>query len=268
MSTPAELYVSGIKKKFANYFAAWLPGEKLRLGDVGVIENNLFTRITSLENIGINFTERADNASTPIDYISESGVSIFFKTAGEVNPSLPNIPEAKAGIGVEFSQKGAFIFQAAESYQPSIENIFQLEQDIISAYENGRWRSEWVVITRLVQTPIASIIVSNSSQSKVEFSVEGDIPLSSFDLGNASLNFGLKSQTGDVIKFIGGENLTPLFQLARIKNRWLGLGDLYLEVKSIGMIDNSMAAITPERVKNDPDIAKSLYLDLVHDQKV
>lgn len=267
MSTPAELYVNGIKKKFANYFAAWLPGEKLRLGDVGVIKNNLFTRITSLEHLGIKFTERPDESSTPIDYVSESGVSVFFKTSGEINPSLPNVPEANAGIGVEFSHEGAFIIKSPSSYEPSIENLAQLEKNIINLYGRAQWQSEWVVITRLVQTPVASIIVSNSSKSKVEFTAEGNIPLASLDLGNADLNFGLKSQTGDVIKFIGAQNLTPLFKVAKIKSKWFGLGKTYLDVKSIGMIDNSMVEITPDRVKNDPDIAESLYLDLVRDLK-
>jgi hypothetical protein len=265
MSTPAELYTNGIKKKFANYFAAWLPGDKFRLGDIGIIRNNLFTRVITLGELGIEFTERADNDPTPIDYVSESGVSIFFKTAGEINRSLPNIPKAKVGIGVDFSQKGAFIIKAPESFAPSIENLVQLERDIINLYACAQWRSEWVVIIRLVKTPVASIIVSNSSKSKIELSAEGDIPLASLDLGNASLNFGVKAQTGDVAKFIGAKNLTPLFKLAQLKSRWLGMGGLYLNVESIGMIDNSMAAITPDRVKNDSDIAESLYLDLVRD---
>ena len=29
MSTPAELYTGGIKKKLKNYYAAWLPNELL-----------------------------------------------------------------------------------------------------------------------------------------------------------------------------------------------------------------------------------------------
>ena len=32
MAKPEELYVNGLKKRFRNYFAAWLPDEKLKLG--------------------------------------------------------------------------------------------------------------------------------------------------------------------------------------------------------------------------------------------
>jgi len=48
MSSAAEIYVKGVRKKFEKYYAAWLPNEKFRLGDVGVIENDFFTRLTSL----------------------------------------------------------------------------------------------------------------------------------------------------------------------------------------------------------------------------
>ena len=75
MPTPAELYVKGIKKKLQNYFAAWLPNEPLGLGDVGILRKSLFTRTTSLENLGITFDEREDPDSSPLDYVSESGVS-------------------------------------------------------------------------------------------------------------------------------------------------------------------------------------------------
>jgi hypothetical protein len=267
MSTPAELYANGIKKKFANYFAAWLPGEKLRLGDVGVINNNLFTRITSLDHLGVNFSERSDESSTPIDYVSESGVSVFFKTSGEINPSLPNVPEASAGVGVEFSCKGAFIIKAPSSHEPSIEDLAQLEKDLIRLYAKEQWQFEWVVITRLIQTPSASIIISNSSNSKVEFSVDGNIPLANLDLGNVNLNFGLKSQTGDVVKFIGAQNLTPLFKVAKIKSKWFGLGKPHLDSTSIGITDDPIVGMSPDRARTEADITATLYLDIVRDIK-
>ena len=268
MPTPADLYIEGIRKKLKNYYAAWLPNEKLRLGDVGVLRGKLFTRVTSLADLGITFAERPDADPTPIDYVSESGVSMYFKGAGEVNTNLPNVPEGKAGVGVEFSREGAFVLKAPESYEPSIENIAQLEGQLIEAYKAGRWKSDWAVIVRLVQTPLATIMVSNSSQSKIEFSAEGSLPPGApVDLGSAGIEFGVKVQKGDVIKFVGAKNLTPLFQLAKVMSKpwWNPWGGPSFAVRSARGEASPMSAITPERVRDDPQVAESLYLGLVSD---
>jgi hypothetical protein len=268
MSTPADLYINGIKKKLKNYHAAWLPNEKLKLGDVGVLKNALFTRVTSLADLGISFAERPDKDSTPIDYVSESGVAIFLKAAGEVNTSIPNVPQGKAGVGVEFSQEGAFILKAPDSYEPSIENIVKLEQDVRQAFQEGRWRTKWAVIVRLVQTPVATIMVSNSSNAKVEFAVEGDASVSGIDLGNAGLNFELKVQKGDVLRFERAQNLTPIFQLAQLQRRWLGLRSPAFSIRRMQTGMQAIDAVTPAEAKADPEVANSLYLDVVRDEDI
>jgi hypothetical protein len=263
MPTPAEIYIDGVKRKLKNYYAAWLPNEKLKLGDIGILDGNLFTRLTSLADLGIAFAERKDPDSTPIDYVSESGVSIFLKAIGEVNPNLPNVPETKAGLSVEFSQEGAFIFKAPQSYEPSIENIVQLEQHVRQAFQDGRWIPNWAIIVRLVQTPTATIIVSTSSQSKMEFAVEGDISTGGIDFSNGALNFGLKFRRGDVLTFIRAENLTPIFQVARLKKRWFRNPTFSIRSMRSGLAGTE--SLTPAEAKADPTLMDSLYLDLILD---
>jgi hypothetical protein len=262
MTTPAELYINGIKKKLRNYYAAWLPSEKLQLGDVGVLNGNVFSRTSTLASLGISFVTRPDPNSTPLDYVSESGVSIFLKGAGEVSTQLPNIPEAKAGIGVEFSKQGAFVFKAPDSHQPVIEDIRKLEQDVVRAYQSGNWRTNWAIVVRLVETPTATIMVSNSSQSKVEFAVEGAATAGPIDFGNVSLDFGLRVEKGDVFKVVGGQNLTPIFQLAQLKTRWFKDPTFSIRAFHAG---SAMDEITPALTQRDQSVADALYLDLIRD---
>lgn len=267
MTSPAELYVNGIKRKLNNYYAAWLPNEKLKLGDIGVLQGNFFRRITKLEDLGIAFEERPDADSTPIDYVSENGVDILVKASGEINTQIPNIPEAKAGIAVEFSQQGAFIIQAAESYEPTIENIAALERNIINLYIEGKWFSNWAVIVKIVQTPYASIIVSNSSTSKVELSTEGDANIGTFSLGDAKIKFTLRRQNGDVLKAIGAKNLTPFFQLARIRMAWPGPVIFYSHRpdRLFPSVSEGTGLLPPQEYSSNPELQKVLRLDIIRD---
>lgn len=262
MST-ADIYISGIKKKLKNYYATWLPNEKLKLGDVGILDGILFSRVTTLDNLGISFTERPDKDSAAMDYVSESGVSLFFKAAGDINTAIPNVPQGKAGLGVEFSHEGAFILKAPKSHQPSIENIVALEQDLRRAYQKQRWRLKWAVIIRLVQTPVVTILISNSSNSKLEFAVDGDVSAGGIDLGSAGLKFELKGHKGEILKYEQAKNLTPMFQLARLKKRWLR--DPSFSIRSMRNGIHPTDALTPSEIRTKPGVADSLYLDLVTD---
>lgn len=264
MATPQEVYVNGIKNQLNNYYAAWLPSTRFQLGDVGFLTGNLFNKVTSLENLGIEFKELSDSDSTKIEYVSESGVSRVIKAAGQLNPNLPNIPQGQAGIGIEFSKEGAFIIQAEESYEPFIDDLVKLEKDIRQAYQDGNWKSGWVVITQLIRSPNATIMISNSSQSKIELSAEGDVTLQGISLGNTQAKFAVRAETGHIFKLLDAQNITPFFKLLQIAARpWSVFNALNFRSSSsrIGSL-NAIDFITPKLAKENLQIANSLYLDV------
>lgn len=265
MATPQEVYVNGIKKQLNNYYGAWLPSTRYELGDVGLVKDNLFEKVTSLKNLGISFKESPASHSTKIEYVSESGVSRVIKAAGQLNPNLPNIPEGQAGIGIEFSKEGAFIIQAEESYEPFIEDLVKLEKDISQVYQEGNWKSRWVVITQLIRTPNATIMISNTSQSKIELSAEGDVTLQGISLGNTQAKFAVRSETGNVLKFIDAEHITPFFKLLQIAARPWPVFNIFRSQPACSIIEplNPINFITPKLAKENVDIANSLYLELV-----
>lgn len=263
MNTPAELYVNGIKKKLKNYWAAWLPNNRFHLGDVGVLDGKFFTKVSSLESLGVRFDVEDDRDPSPIDYVSETGVSIFFKLAGEVNTNLQNIPEATAGIAIEFSSQGGFVVQASETYEPSIKDIVSLQNQIIPAFKDGLWDKSWTVIVRIVEAPVGTFLISNSSESKVELSAEGDLSSGLAELGKSGAKLSVRSQKGDVLKILGAQNVSPFFQLARIKKKFIGLP--ILSTKSYTDINEPLNLISPQIARDNTEISDSLYLDLVLD---
>ncbi|MBA3045049.1 MAG: hypothetical protein FP824_02405 [Euryarchaeota archaeon] len=213
MRTPAELYVREIRRKLKYYFAAWLPGEELKLGDVGILEGDFFRRETTLEALNISFTERPDTSPTPIELVSQQGTSFTLKISGEANDAIPVLPVNKAGISLNFSNEGAFVFQAAESYEPTIEDIATLNEQILQAHKERKWKENWAVITKIVKVPYATIIISNSPNSEIIFETDAALKQGIVDLGKMGTNLMWRKQTGDLIKMIGARNISPFFQL-------------------------------------------------------
>jgi len=264
MASPAELYVNGVRKKMQYYYAAWLPNEVLRLGDVGTLEKRTFFRHkTSLDLLGIKFATREDPFPTPFDLLSEKGVQLAYKLAGEVNPKAPNIPQAKAGVAVDFSAKGAFVIRAPLTYEPAIEDIATLEAQILDLYKKGRWNKEWVVIAKLVTAPSATILISRSSEGKIELSAEAQLAAgTSVQLGEANLKLNVSFVSGDILSMKDAQNVTPFFQLIGIKRRWFQ-EDTVKSLRVDGFSGDPLDEITPVMVLENEKVANSLYLDLI-----
>lgn len=116
MATIAELYCKGVRQQTKFYFSHWLPNSLIKLGTVGaLIDKYFFDPKTSLSELGFDFNPDnpdhvvPDTSPSPLKLTAGRTAEVKFKVAGEVNPSLPNIPQGKAGIGVEFSSEGAFV---------------------------------------------------------------------------------------------------------------------------------------------------------------
>ena len=262
MATPAALYINGIKEKLKNYWAPWLPSSKYSLGDVGILEGNLFKKLSSLKDLSISFDESQSNELGLIDYVSESGVEVSFEASGQVNTNVANIPEAKASINIRFTSMGAFVVQIPKTNEVSIDNLLSLQGSIISAFKSGLWDKNWVVITKIINAPFATFLISNSSKSNVEFEIEGDLNHGLAELGNAQAQLSLRSQTGDILKIIGAKDVTPFFQLSKLRFP-IGRFPMLREAKGFkGEID-PMHYVTPEIAKKE-EISNVLYFGLIN----
>lgn len=259
---PAQMYVNGIKEKLVLYYAAWLPNTQLRLGDIGELKDNFFQPVRNLKDMNIAFEELPDPSPSNLDIVSDQGVSITFKAAGQTNAKVPNVPVADAGVAVEFGSQGAFLVQATDVFQPSIADIAKLQDDVLAAYKRGAWKLDWAVIVRLVHTSNAMILVSRSASAKLELSASGDLSPGGFKLADANVKLTVLHQSGDLVRVDRAVNVTPLFQLARIHRRIIHGPVVRLEKAASGL--SAMAELTPELARSNPSVADSLYLDLVH----
>lgn len=232
MATIAELYCKGVRQQTKWYFTHWLPNAVIELGTVGtLVDKYYFDPTTTLADLGFDF--HADNpedvvpdtSATPLKLSSGQTASLSFKLAGEVNPTMPNIPQGKAGIAVEFNSEGAFVLEAAETYEPRIRNVAALEDWMLAEYKAKRWHRDWAVIVSLVKAPAASIVISQSGSSKLELTVKGEGKVGSVQLGDAGIEFQPMKQSGSVLDLSNSRDVTPIFKLAGLRPKGLlGLG--------------------------------------------
>jgi len=218
MASPAELYIKGVRAK-TKYYAAWLPNAILKLGDIGILEGGTyFIPQTNLMNLGVNFSVIQGDSPMSFDLQSDRGVQTTNKIAGSIDPKAPNIPQAQAGVAVDFSATGAFIIKAPNTTQSIISDIVSLGIPILNLFKQGKWNKNWVVIDTLITAPSATIMISESSTGKIELTANAQIAAGkTVQLGDVNVDFGVSFTSGDVINMNAVKDITPLFKLFGVK---------------------------------------------------
>ncbi|QAA80333.1 hypothetical protein EI546_00645 [Aequorivita sp. H23M31] len=236
-------YTRELKQQFG-YLATWLPGTPLKLGDIGTLNRNTFTKIANLSDLDIQFDIEADTTKSNIEHSTHGAVSITNKASGTIAPPGSVLGDTDAGITVEFSKENAILFKANGTLSPSIKNQIKLGQDILDLYKNGKWAKDWVVVTELVEADSASILISSSSQSKIELKAKGGITAAKMDIADIDLGLNIAFSKDLSTQIIAESALTPLFRAKAVKGRIL---------RSPVFGQKSMEIITPASAKNNED---------------
>jgi hypothetical protein len=170
--------------------------------------------MTTLKDLKIPFKVRTGSSSGDFTYTSKSGVSMKTKAEGQVAVGT-TLPVAQAGISIEFSEEGAFLFQAVGCSVDEIEDKVALGRAIIGLIGKGTWDGDWGVVDTLVRAKSATIVVSNSHSAAIELTAKA--PIAVANLANLTTGLSVNVQKGDMIRFIAAKGLAPLFNLSRAK---------------------------------------------------
>jgi hypothetical protein len=228
MSSPAESYVNGIYEEFKLY-AAWEPNLKLRLGHIGVLENNLFRYRFNLETLGIRFGTRP--ISEPINRNHSSGFTFETSAGGGGQASAAAPVNVAAKVQVSFNRSGAFIFQVSGSRNHEIADKMTLAKQLTDLCLRGIWDESWFLVESLDEVEKATIIVANSDDGQLEISTNMGFP-AAVPLASAQGTLAITRRVGDCTSFLGQQGLTPTFGLLRVKPSWFDkLAKLFRKLK-------------------------------------
>lgn len=214
MTSPVKQYQKEIHNNLG-FFATWLPGDKIELGEAGLFEGGRFRKQSSLAELRIAYEASPKSSPQTLQYASTTGTKVDLSAA-----VAAEVPLAKAEITIEFSREGAFLFHALNVRHMRIENRSAVAAAILSAYERGNWKKDWYMIESLHVAECATIIVSQDRSAGLVLSASTDVPLGSIPLADPKVDLTVSSTRGKLIHVISNRNLRPLYSCLRLKDQW------------------------------------------------
>jgi hypothetical protein len=201
--------------------AAWPPGVRIALGDIGQLDGQVFMPLSSLGQFGVRIPATAPVASNiAFEYASAGAVRVSFKASGAVNPLLPNIPLDQAGLGIGFSRDAAVVFRAEGGSHRRFADESRLRTEIRSLIHARMWDRDWYVITDVITADSTAAMVSRSAGASVEVSVSADVAAGGLHLLTADAGATVVASRSMQLSIITTGGLTPLFRAKRVRRRW------------------------------------------------
>lgn len=245
MANPHKFYLQHMAAK-SGYRATWDPGKSLKIGYVGKLDGNgIFNVFGTLQKYGIPVEVDSGNKGN-LDYTSSDSVSISIKAAGTAPVAGSVLTDAEAGFSIAFKGEKSIVFQTSGNKTHQLINLAEIQELVLEKYANDNWDKEWLIVTELIESDAATIIIANSSSASLDLKASAAVGTAGLKLTDASLGLSVAKETGSTLKYIAEGGLTPLYRLMGIRSPLFG--KVELGVKSDKEADTS----TLQTFKFDP----------------
>ena len=214
MASPVKIYQSEMHHNLG-FYATWLPGDPIEIGDVGVLLDGRFRRLTSLSDLGISYDLSAAGTPQNVQYTSAKGTKVGAATSA----SAAGI--AGVEINIEFSADEAFVFHATGLQATRLQELPAVGENVLAAYEKGHWRKEWLLIEAVHIADCSTIIISQDSSASLVLTGSVSGPIAVLSLADPKARLDVSSSRGKLVHVVGGRALRPLYSCLRIDTRSL-----------------------------------------------
>lgn len=239
---PISFYLKSLYKKTHGYRPTWLPSTPVQIGDIGILENNVFVKESTLKECGIFFEVLTSESDATIDFSSERGITLTTKFEGQVDPKAINLGKVDAGFIIEFSHDNGFVFRLNGSRTSVISNLGLVKKEVLHRFREERWDKNLVIINELIEAKSATILISGQAGNKVELKAQSNLNVAAMDIADASLNLRLESGRALAATILAQEGITPLYRAIGIKQPLFSepvVGGRNLETNPQELEDNS-----------------------------
>lgn len=209
-----QQYCRQLRKQFSGLHANFPPNRPLALGDYGVIRDDVFQRLGSIRQLGIQFDAIDGQAQSTFQFKSTGSVDVTFVAKGDI--LLGGIPAVRAALEVKFSRPDAVFFNAAGCNITQIDNVTAVGQALTTLLNQGRWETDYYVVTNLVKAAQTTVLASADRNAEVKLEAKSD-DLPQIDMADASLDLRIKSTRSTALEIVTAHEQTPLMQLSRMR---------------------------------------------------
>jgi hypothetical protein len=216
MATPVRLYQEEMHSN-VGFFATWLPGDVLELGDIGALENGRFRRAGSLRELGFTGFQTREGTPQNMSYSAAADK----KVGGTAGVSAP-MDSMKAELSIRFTKQGGYVFEAAGIRNIEIADRMMFSDRILELYGQPRWKREWLVVDAVYKAHSATIIVSEDDSSEIVLKASAALPLGSLPLADPNLGLSMSSCSGRITQVLVRSELTPLYSCVRVRQSLFG----------------------------------------------
>lgn len=220
MTSIPELYTREMHTKY-EYLACWLPSTRLALGDVGLLSQHRFRKLTSLSELGIPFTRNEDSPIADLNYSSTDYVAV----ASDARLGA-SAPDAVSNLSITFARSGATLFQASGCVLETIGNLPALEAALRTRHENRAWHLEYVVVTEVVRTGPTAILVAEHRGAQLDLQVSTAGLTGLLPVASATAKCLITNRLGIAADVLAPNGATPLFNAVQLRKRLLGQYEL------------------------------------------
>jgi hypothetical protein len=211
MASPVRIYQAEMHRNLG-FYATWLPADPIEIGDVGVLMDGRFRRLSSLTDLGIAYTTSDAGATQNVQYTSAKGTKIGTATSANAAGI------AGVEVNIEFSADGAFVFHATGLQASRLQELPAVGASVLAAYEKGRWRKEWLLIEAVHVADCATVIISQDSSASLVLTGSVSGPIAVLSLADPKARLDVSSSHGKLVHVVGGRALSPLYSCLRIEH--------------------------------------------------
>jgi hypothetical protein len=209
----SNIYCKTIRSNFKKYFGNWEPTETVNLGDIGILENDMFIHKGNIKTFDINNLLIEENIDVGNKTFStKNSVNIDLKAK-----STSNTVSTRAGLEITFLKGNSLFLNAIGCNLKRIEDKISLGNKILDLYKKEKvWDKNWVIITDIIISKNTTVAISETNNSSIFLEAKSDM-IEQINLLDTELSFSVlrNNQVGYCIE--SKNNIIPLMGLCGIK---------------------------------------------------
>jgi hypothetical protein len=206
-----RIYTDAVHQQFKKFFATWIPGERVAIGDVGYLDHSRFIRKGTLGNFGLDIPQQKRvPGDQHIQLQSARGLAV---SASASSASVP--PELK----LKFSHHNAVFLNLIDCTHQSIA-LLDLQSSVLDLVRAGIWNPDLVIVTSVVGAKAATIACAGNADSEV--TLKSNLPAAALDFADPNLQLSVAIQNRCGLLEPNLRDCTPLMGLAQVRRRLRG----------------------------------------------